>query len=59
MARPTPGADALAPSGMRLIVSTPQPMDASSAPAAIRLAAMWFACCDDPHWQSMVVAAVS
>ena len=44
---------------MRLIVSTPQAMDASTAPAAIRLAAMWFACCDDPHWQSIVVAATS
>src|SRR6516225_1998442 len=59
MARPTPGADALAPSGMRLIVSTPHPMAVSIAPAAMRLLAMWLACCDDPHWQSIVVAATS
>ncbi len=41
------------------MVSTPQPMVVSAAPAEMRLAAMWFACCDEPHWQSMVVAATS
>ena len=41
------------------MVSTPQPIAASTAPAAIRLLAMWLACWDEPHWQSMVVAATS
>jgi hypothetical protein len=31
----------------------------SIASAAMRLFAMWFACCDEPHWQSIVVAATS
>ncbi len=59
MARPTPGAAALAPRGIRLIVSTPQPMPTSMAPAAIRLATKWLACWEEPHWQSTVVAATS
>ena len=58
MARPTPAA-ALAPSGTRLMASTPHPMAASTAPAAIRLFTKWLACCDEPHWQSTVVAATS
>ncbi len=56
---PHPGAEAFAPNGMRLIVSTPQPIVASAAPAAMRLLAMWLACCDEPHRQSIVVAATS
>ncbi len=59
MARPTPGAEALAPRGMRLIVSTPQPIAVSTAPAAMRLLTKWLACCEEPHWQSIVVAATS
>ncbi len=58
MARPTPAA-ALAPSGTRLMASTPQPMAVSTAPAAMRLLTKWLACCDEPHWQSTVVAATS
>ena len=58
MARPTPAA-ALAPSGTRLIASTPQPIAESMAPAAMRLLTKWLACWDDPHWQSTVVAATS
>ncbi len=41
------------------MVSTPHPIVMSAAPAAIRLLAMWLACCDEPHWQSIVVAATS
>ena len=48
-----------APSGTRLMASTPQAMPTSMAPAAIRPATMWLACCDEPHWQSTVVAATS
>ena len=58
MARPTPAA-ALAPSGTRLMASTPHPIAVSTAPAAIRLFTKWLACCDEPHWQSTVVAATS
>ena len=41
------------------MVSTPHPIVVSAAPAEMRLAAMWLACCDEPHWQSIVVAATS
>ena len=41
------------------MASTPQAMPASIAPAAMRLATKWLACCDEPHWQSTVVAATS
>ena len=58
MARPTLAA-ALAPSGTRLIASTPQPIAVSTAPAAMRLFTKWLACCEEPHWQSTVVAATS
>ena len=58
MARPTP-APALAPSGIRLMTSTPQATPTSMAPAAIKLLTMWLACWDEPHWQSIVVAATS
>lgn len=47
------------PSGTRDIASTPQPMPTSMTPAATMLATMWDACCEEPHWQSTVVAAVS
>ena len=50
---------ALAPSGTRLMASTPQATPTSMASAATRLFTKWLACCDDPHWQSMVVAATS
>ena len=48
-----------APSGTRLIASTPQPMPTSMAPASMRPATKWFACWAEPHWQSTVVHAVS
>lgn len=47
------------PSGTRDIASTPQLMPTSMTPDAIMFAVMWDACCDEPHWQSTVVAAVS
>ena len=47
----------LAPSHTLLMCSTPQAMPTSMAPAEMRLAIMWLACCDEPHWQSMVVPA--
>ncbi len=47
------------PSGTRDIASTPQLIPTSITPAAIMLAAMCEACCEEPHWQSTVVAAVS
>ncbi len=50
---------ALAPSPTRLMASTPQAMPTSMAPAAIRLLTMLLACWEDPHWQSIVVAATS
>ena len=55
MARPGP-ACVLEPRGMRLIDSTPQAMAASMAPEAMRPAARLVACCDEPHWESTVVA---
>ena len=47
------------PSGTRDIASTPQLIPTSMTPAAIMFAVMWDACCEDPHGQSSVVAAVS
>lgn len=47
------------PSGTRDMASTPQLMPTSMTPAATMLATMWEACCEEPHWQSTVVAAVS
>ena len=47
---------ALAPSPIALIASMPQAMPMSMAPAAIRPAIRWLACCPLPHWQSTVVA---
>ncbi len=55
--RPKPPA-AFAPSGTRLIASTPQPIPTSIVPPATSAATMWFACWEEPHWQSTVVAAV-
>ncbi len=49
----------LAPRPTRLMASTPQAMPTSMASAAIRLLTKWLACWAEPHWQSMVVAAVS
>ena len=49
----------LAPSGTRLIASTPQAMPMSIAPAMTRLATKLLACWPEPHWQSTVVAATS
>ena len=40
------------------IISTPQAMPVSMAPAAIRPATRWVACWAEPHWASMVVPAV-
>ena len=47
---------ALAPRPTRLIASIPHAMPTSIAPAAIRPAIRWLACCPLPHWQSTVVA---
>jgi hypothetical protein len=58
LGRPWPPADPL-PSGTRVIDSTPQAMPTSMTPAWTMLATMWLACCEDPHWQSTVVAATS
>ena len=49
--RPVP---TLAPSGTRLIASTPQAMPTSMAPAAISPAMRCAACCAEPHWASRV-----
>jgi hypothetical protein len=49
----------LAPSGTRDIASIPHPMPTSTAPAVTRFATKLLACCDEPHWQSTVVHAVS
>ena len=39
--------------------STPEPMTTSWMPAAISAAPKFTACCAEPHWRSIVVAAVS
>ena len=44
----------LAPSGTRLIASTPQPIPTSMASAAMRPAIRCTACCADPHCASRV-----
>ena len=49
----------LDPIGMRLIDSTPHATATSTTPLATRLVAKLVACCDEPHWVSTVVAAVS
>ena len=54
--RPMPEPE-FAPRGIRLMASIPQAIPISMASAAIRLLTKWLACCDEPHWQSMVVAA--
>ena len=60
MSRVPLGANAAAGVGRAIPEDLPYDMpDQFTAAAAIRLAAMWFACCDDPHWQSIVVAATS
>jgi hypothetical protein len=48
-----------APSPTRLIASTPHATPVSIAPAAINPAIRWFACCEEPHCASTVVAATS
>ncbi len=50
---PTP-VPTLAPSGTRLMASTPQATPTSMAPAAMSPAMRWAACCADPHWASRV-----
>jgi hypothetical protein len=45
-----------APSGTRLIDSTPPTITMSLSPAAIPAAAKCTACWLEPHWRSMVVA---
>ncbi len=44
----------LAPSGTRLIASTPQATPASMASAAMSPAIRCAACCAEPHWASRV-----
>src|ERR1700683_3267089 len=58
MERPTPRPE-LDPRGTRLMASTPQATPTSIAPAAIKLLTKWLDCWEEPHWQSMVVAATS
>ena len=41
------------------MASMPHTMPTSIAPAVTSPATRWFACCEEPHWQSTVVAAVS
>ena len=48
----------LAPSGTRVIISTPQAMPVSMTPAWIRPATRWVDCWAEEHWASMVVPAV-
>jgi hypothetical protein len=38
------------------MTSTPHASATSTTPDATRLVAKFVACCDDPHWLSMVVA---
>jgi hypothetical protein len=44
------------PIGTRLIDSTPAAMTTSWVPLITAWAANWTACCDEPHWRSMVTA---
>jgi hypothetical protein len=46
-----------APNGTRDIDSTPQESATSTTPARTSVAARFVACCDEPHWESTVVAA--
>ena len=42
------------PIGTRLISSTPPATTMSAWPETIIAAAVWTACCEDPHWRSTV-----
>jgi hypothetical protein len=42
---------------MRLMLSTPQPIATSTSPEATSAAAIPVACCEEPHWASIEVAA--
>ena len=42
-----------------LMLSTPQASTVSSTPDFTRLYAKFTACCDEPHWESTVLHAVS
>ena len=54
---PVPGGT-LAPSGMRVIASTPAAIPISIVPAAIMSLTMWAACWPEPHWASTMVPPV-
>ena len=44
------------PIGTRVMLSTPAAMTTSWVPLITACAAKWSACCDEPHWRSMVTA---
>ncbi len=44
------------PIGARVMLSTPAAMTTSWVPDITAWAANWIACCDEPHWRSMVTA---
>ena len=44
------------PIGTRVIDSTPLAMTISCVPLITACAANWIACCDEPHWRSIVTA---
>ena len=46
------------PIGVRDMISTPQPIAMSTSPEAMALAAVWIACCDEPHMRFIVVPQV-
>src|SRR5205809_309809 len=54
-----PGWSPFAPSPTRDIASTPPAIARSSCPDTTAAAAEWTACCDEPHWLSMVTAGTS
>ena len=44
------------PIGTRVMLSTPAAMTTSCVPDITACAAKWSACCELPHWRSMVTA---
>ena len=51
-------AGTLAPSGIRVIASTPAAIPISMVPAVIMSLTRWAACCPEPHCASTIVPAV-
>ena len=44
--------------GTRVMLSTPAAITTSCVPESTACAANWIACCDEPHWRSIVTAGV-